>query len=81
MVCVDTELAGRILAALDGKILSGLLVGCLGWIFSFVGRGFAPICCIVPGAASVAEKRFFFKYITWSLSILERITHDSVGFV
>lgn len=47
------------LAAFDGRIFSGRLVGCFGWMFSLVGRGFAPICCIVPGAAKVAKTEKF----------------------
>lgn len=54
MVCVEIELAGLIVAALEGKMFNGLDVGCFGWI-SFAGLGF-PICCIAACVAKAAAK-------------------------
>lgn len=42
-------------AAFEGRMFKGRLVGCLGWMFSFAGRGLL-ICCMVPCVAMVANE-------------------------
>lgn len=50
IVCVETELAGLMLAAFEGSMFSGLVTCCLGWMFSLAGLGLA-ICWTAPCVA------------------------------